>query len=131
MQKGEKLPGVEKLVTKEKIAQYAHASGDFNPVHLDEEFAAGTPFGRTIAHGMLILAFLSEMMTRAFQRQWLEGSRLKVRFKAPVYPGDVVTTFGEVKDIQELNGARYATCTVGCRNQRGEEVIIGEARTRI
>ena len=63
--KGQELPRVEKLVSQEQIKRYAQASGDFNPVHLDEEFAAAATFGRIVAHGMLILAFLSEMMTMA------------------------------------------------------------------
>lgn len=125
--KGQELPRVEKLVSQEQIKRYAQASGDFNPVHLDEEFAATTTFGRIVAHGMLILAFLSEMMTMAFSDKWLEGGCLKVRFKAPVFPGDTVTTFGTIKDIQEKDGVVYAACVVGCLNQRGEEVITGEA----
>lgn len=127
---GQKLPCVERLITQERIQKYAHASGDFNPIHIDERFAATTPFGRTIAHGMLILAVVSEMMTVAFDMGWLEGGRLKVRFKAPVYPGGVVTTFGEVTGVREIDGAKYAICSVGCRNHKGEEVIVGEARAR-
>ncbi len=125
--KGRELPRIEKLVSQEQIKWYAQASGDFNPVHLDEKFAATTTFGRIIAHGMLILAFLSEMMTMAYSDKWLEGGRLKVRFKAPVFPGDTVTTFGTMKDIQKKDGVVYAAYVVGCRNQRGEEVITGEA----
>lgn len=127
MRAGQELPRVEKRVTQSQIEKYAHASGDFNPVHLDEDFAATTPFGKTIAHGMLILAFLSEMMTKAFQKEWLNHGRLKVRFKAPAYPGDLISTYGTVKEIKQSDNVAYAICVVGCKNQKGEDVIAGEA----
>ena len=127
MNVGQQLPKIEKYITQEQIERYAEASGDFNPIHIDEEFAATTPFGGRIAHGMLVLAFLSEMMTQAFQREWLESGRLKVRFKAPVFPGDVVTTFGQIRSIREEEGFSYANCALSCHNQKGGEVISGEA----
>ena len=65
-------------VTQEQINRYAEASGDFNPIHLDAQFAAASSFGRIVAHGMLVLAFLSEMMTTAFGSAWLESGKLKV-----------------------------------------------------
>lgn len=125
------LPSIEKQVTQERIKRYAQASGDFNPVHLDAAFAAKTPFGRTIAHGMMGVAFISEMMTRAFESRWLEGGHLKMRFKAPIYAEDLVTTFGHLKEVTEERGSRYARYAVGCRSPRGEEVIVGEATVRL
>jgi acyl dehydratase len=72
-----------KEVTQPQIDAYAAASGDHNPIHVDEAFARATPLGGTIAHGMLVLAFISEMMTAAFGRAWLDSGRLDVRFRAP------------------------------------------------
>ena len=126
-QQGEALPSLQREVTLEGIRRYAHASGDFNPVHLDGEFAAKTSFGGIVAHGMLLLAYLSEMMARAFGRRWAEGGRLKVRFLAPARPGDRVTAFGEVARRVERDGAPFLECRVGCRNQRGEDLVSGEA----
>ena len=93
---GSSLPSVVKHVTQREINLYAEASGDFNPIHIDEAFAAKTPLGGTIAHGMLILAYASEMMTRAFGQSWLEGGRLSVRFKAAARPQDTITTSGRI-----------------------------------
>ena len=124
---GEGLPELRKLVTQEQINRYARASGDFNPIHLDPEFAAGSSFGRTVAHGMLVLAFLSEMLTTAFGRAWLESGRLKVRFRSPVYPGEEVTSYGRVTRSEAQEEGHLLVCAVGCRNQKGEEVITGEA----
>ena len=120
---GQALPEVEKAVTRERISSYVRASGDHNPLHIDAEFAAKSQFGGIIAHGMMTLAFVSEMLTLAFGRSWLESGRLKVRFKAAAYPGDTLRTWGMVDKAE--HGA--IGCSVGLRNQRGEEVISGVA----
>ena len=78
---GAALPPVTKTLTQEKIAVYSDAGGDHNPLHTDAEFAAKTQFGGTIAHGMLLLAYVSEMLTAAFGRDWAASGRLKVRFR--------------------------------------------------
>jgi 3-hydroxybutyryl-CoA dehydratase len=123
LEPGAELAPVVKEITQEKINRYALASGDGNPLHTDPEFAAKTMFGGTIAHGMLILAYLSEMMTAAFGRAWLSGGRLKVRFKAPARPGDTVSAVGRVVRAE---GGR-TVCEVECRNQRDEVLVSGEA----
>lgn len=123
----QKLPVIQKMVTQEQITAYAIASGDHNPIHLDSKFAATTTFGRTIAHGMLILAYISEMMTSAFGRQWLSSGALKVRFKTPVYTGDAVTTFGTLKKAETQGDALIATYIIGCLTRKDEEAIVGEA----
>ena len=91
---GDDLPPLAKTITQEKIGRYADASGDHNPLHTDPEFAASTQFGGTVAHGMLVLAYLSEMLTGAFGERWVAGGRMKARFRAPARPGDTVTAAG-------------------------------------
>ncbi len=127
MQEGQDLPELRKLVTQDQINRYARVSGDGNLIHLDPQFAANSTFGRIVAHGMLVLAFPSEMLTQAFGRSWLESGRLKVRFRAPVYPGDEVVTFGRVTGVVAENGGRRIHCSVGCRKAGGQDVITGEA----
>lgn len=127
MKEGDTLPAIEKSVTQEQIESYAEAAGDFNPIHLDQEFAANTDFGGRIAHGMMIIAFVSEMMTVAFQEDWLAKGQLKVRFRAPVYPGETVATFGQVKSVQEQDGNTRFVCSVGVRMQNGDDAINGDA----
>ena len=127
MKAGDALPSVTKLVTQQGVNDYARASGDFNPLHLDAEFAAKSSYGRRVVHGMFVLAYVSEMMTLAFGRPWLESGRLKVRFRAPVYPESEVTTFGTVLEVLPDGDQVRLECSVGCRNQDGEEVISGTA----
>ena len=128
---GKVLPSIVRHVTQEKINLYAEASGDFNPIHIDEAFASQTPLGGTIAHGMLILAYVSEMMTQIFDSGWLSRGKLSVRFKAPAKPGDTVTVSGTINSIEEKDGVLYAGCGIECYNQKGDIIISGEASAPI
>lgn len=122
------LPVIEKVVTREQVRRYAQASGDFNPVHIDEGFASRSYFGRVVAHGMLTLAFLSEMLTLAFGRSWLDSGGLKVRFKKPAYPGERLRTWGEVSREESRGSHRLVHCSIALLNcQDDEEVITGTA----
>lgn len=120
---GTELPSITKEITQDKINRYADASGDHNPLHIDPEYAATTQFGGTIAHGMLMLAYISEMMTASFGEQWLESGRLKVRFRAPAKPGDAVTARGAVTSVD----AQHVACEVECTSQSGEVLVSGQA----
>lgn len=114
---------VVRALSQPQLHAYADASGDHNPIHVDPDFARSTPFGGTIAHGMLVLAFIGEMMYAAFGESWLASGRLKVRFKAPARPGDTVTaSAGFVRESQTEQ--EYA---VQCANERGEVLIEGRA----
>lgn len=124
---GTELPSLAKTLSQEKIDRYARASGDFNPIHVDPAFAAQTPFGGTIAHGMLLLAYLSEMLTAAFGRTWLAGGRLKIRFKGAARPGDVVTARGRVQRVKGERGI----CSVECLNQQGQVLVAGQAEVKL
>lgn len=82
---------VERAVTQEMIDRYADVSGDRNPLHIDQDYAQGTSFGRTIAHGQLLLALLSEAMLEECGEAWASSGELDVKFVSPVFSGDVVT----------------------------------------
>jgi 3-hydroxybutyryl-CoA dehydratase len=130
IQEGKTLSPVVKHITQEKINLYAEASGDFNPIHVDESFAAETPFGGTIAHGMLNLAYVSEMMTSAFGQNWLSGGKLRARFKESARPGDTLTISGKINSIEQQDGVSYANCTFECRNQKDEVIVAGETAAK-
>ena len=127
MKLDETLPAVEKVVTQEQLSRYADVSGDHNPLHLDPEFASGTQFGGVIAHGMLTLAFVSEMLTLAFGKSWLDSGKLKVKFKGAAYPGDRLRTSGRVVKEEAGSDGRSVRCSVGLTNDREEELITGVA----
>lgn len=117
------LESVVRTIDQGRIDAYAAASGDHNPIHVDEQFAAASPFGGTIAHGMLVLAMLGELMHNAHGERWIGSGRLKARFKAPTRPGDTVTASGE----QARRGDGVIEYNVRCTNQAGEVLIEGRA----
>ena len=122
------LAPLVKTITQRLLDQYCEASGDHNPLHWDAEFAAGTRFGGVIAHGMLTLAFISEMMAASFGRSWLETGSLKVRFKGAAYVGEEVETWGKISREEHRGNRRRVTCSVGVRNrQTRSEIISGSA----
>jgi 3-hydroxybutyryl-CoA dehydratase len=131
IKEGQTLHPVVKHITQEKINLYAEASGDFNPIHVDQSFAAKTPFGGTIAHGMLSLAYVSEMMSLAFGRSWLSGGKLRAKFKDSARPGDTLTITGKIFCIEQKSDVSYANCTYECRNQKGEMIVAGEAAVKL
>jgi acyl dehydratase len=63
---------VSRTLSQEQLHAYADAAGDHNPIHVDPDYARGTPFGGTIAHGMLVLAMIGEMMHDALGAAWIE-----------------------------------------------------------
>ena len=118
------LAVISKEINQGRLNAYAKASGDDNPLHLDPEFAAATQFGGIIAHGMLTLAFVSEMMAAAHGRDWLESGGLRVRFKGAAYLGDQVEAWGNLAKERDLS----RTYSVGVRNRaNGQELITGTA----
>lgn len=120
-----------RLITQRDINLYAEASGDYNPIHIDPDFAARTPFGGTIAHGMLVLAYMAEMMVATFGQVWLQGGKLRARFKAAARPGDTLILRGRVRRVEPEGQSHLIKCEVSCRNQKGEDVVLGEAEVRL
>jgi len=117
---GQTLPSLTKHVTVEQIRQYADASGDPNPIHLDETFARSAGLPSVIAHGMLTMAFANQMVT-----DWLGDrsllKRLQGRFAGMVLPGDEVTCSGSV--ASKDSDARRVVINLVVTNQRGERVF--------
>ena len=127
MDVGMELRSITRLVEQDDISAYAEASGDFNPIHLDVEFAKATRFGGTIAHGMMIAAMLSELMATNFGIDWARSGQVKIRFRSPVRPGETVTAHGKVSRVREEAEGTKLTCSVGIMTDKDEEAITGNA----
>lgn len=112
-------------VTDELVRAFAEVSGDHNPIHLDDEFAKTTRFGRRIAHGMLSGAFISGVLGYELSERKIVYLSQTMKFTAPVYIGDTVTTTSTVKGIRE--DKNIVTMDTVCANQNGETVVTGEA----
>src|SRR3978361_702543 len=88
------------------IELFGEASSDRNPLHFDEGFAAGTPFGGRIAHGMITAAFISAMIGNELPGHGSVYLSQQLKFRAPVRPGDVVRVEGEVGDYDRARRRR-------------------------
>src|SRR5579863_3483789 len=124
---GDALPPLVKApITKVQLLKYAGASGDYNLIHTDVETARAVGLGDVIAHGMLGMAFLGELVTGVAGPEGVR--RLTARFGAMVRLGDVITGRGTVAAIAPRDdGATLATLEVWAENQKGEKVTTGEA----
>lgn len=113
-----------KTVTEADIVQFAGVTGDFNPVHVNAEFAATTMFKQRIAHGMLSAGFISTVLGMRLPGPGCIYVGQSLRFRAPVFIGDTVTARVKVTGLKpERNMVTLETvCSVG-----DKEVITGEA----
>lgn len=114
-----------KTITDDDIRRFAELSGDHNPVHLDDEYAAATRFGRRIAHGMLAASLVSATLANELPGPGSVYLSQTLRFVAPVFPGDTVTARVEVTKVRE--DKPVVTLETVCTNGRGEKLIEGEA----
>lgn len=112
-------------ITEDDITKFAEVSGDYNPLHMDDEFAAGTTFGKRIAHGALTASYISGILGNNLPGPGAIFTGLSMRFRRPVYIGDEVTVRAEVSE-KKARGNRV-TLAVSCI-VAGKRVIIGEAQ---
>ena len=116
---------LSKTFTDADVAAFAELTGDQNPVHLDDEYAARTRFGRRIAHGMLGASLISAVLANELPGRGTVYLSQTLKFTAPVFPGDTVTARVVVKHVRE--DKPVVTLETVCTNERGERVVEGEA----
>ena len=116
---------LSRIISDADIRAFAELSGDDNPVHLDDDFARTTRFGRRIAHGMLGASLISTVLGTKLPGQGAIYLSQTIQFLAPVFPGDTVTAKVTVTKVKE--GKPILTLETICENQRGETLIKGEA----
>ncbi|HEY3586789.1 MAG TPA: MaoC family dehydratase [Myxococcaceae bacterium] len=127
---GEELPALTKTpVDRVQLARYAGASGDFNPVHVDETYAKSLGMPSVYAPGMLIMGFLGQLVS-----DWARGAQLRrysVKFSKIVWPGDTVVCKGRVTERWGEEGRYYAELDLWAENQKGELVLRGGAQIQL
>lgn len=126
VQVGDELPPLVKgPLAQIQLTRYAGASGDFNPIHQDAEFARAAGMGGVFAHGMLSMGFVAQALT-----DWAGAGtvrRLGVRFAALVRLKDTVTCGGRVLAKTSKDDRHLVDLEVWAENQRGEKVVTGRA----
>ena len=120
---------ISKTITDDDIQKFADASGDHNPLHLDDEFAKSTRFGRRIAHGMFSASLISAVIANQLPGQGSIYLGQTLKFVAPVFPGDTITARVTVISIRDDKPVMKLETV--CSNQHGEVVITGEATARV
>lgn len=114
-----------KAFTDADVRAFAKISGDHNPVHLDEAYAAKTPFKKRIAHGMLTAGLISAILGTQLPGEGSIYLEQTLNFKAPVYLDETITATVTVVKLHERKP--IATLETICKNQDGVVVLDGEA----
>jgi len=114
-----------KTVSETDIYQFAGITGDFNPAHMNEEYAKKTFFKTRIAHGMLSAGFISTAIGNKLPGTGSIYVKQDLRFLAPVRIGDTITARVEVIEI--MDGKNRVRLKTVCVNQEGTQVLDGEA----
>jgi acyl dehydratase len=112
-----------KTVSEADVYLYAGITGDFSPNHVDEVYMRAGRYGRRIAHGTLLVGFMSAASARVYLGRTVSLGYDRIRFTAPVYFGDTITTEYRIREIDTEKRRVYADVT--CRNERGETVAAG------
>jgi 3-hydroxybutyryl-CoA dehydratase len=114
-----------KTFSDEDVRKFAEISGDNNPIHLDDEYAAGTRFGKRLVHGMLTSGLISAILGTQLPGPGSVYISQTLKFRAPVYISDTITTTVTVSKLR--TDKPIATFETLCKNQDGTVVIEGEA----
>tara|TARA_Y100000817_G_scaffold304561_1_gene287709 strand:- start:1001 stop:1390 length:390 start_codon:yes stop_codon:yes gene_type:complete len=120
-----KTEKLEKLITENMVSDYANVSGDFNPVHLDDEYAKNTEFKNKIVHGMLLISNINEIMYLNFNDNWNKKGSLKIKFRSPLFVNSKLITNLKIKKIDKNNDGTLYTCEVMCNDVDGNILISG------
>ncbi|HZI11098.1 MAG TPA: MaoC family dehydratase [Myxococcus sp.] len=127
---GDELPALAKApIDRVQLSRYAGASGDFNPVHVDELYAKSVGMPSVYAPGMLVMGMLGQLIS-----DWARGGQMRrynVRFIKMVWPGDTVVCKGRVSDRHGTGGRYFVDIDLWAENQRGELVMKGGAQIQL
>ena len=111
-------------LTQASVEAYASITGDYNPLHFDEKFAAGTKFGRRVVHGGLTSGILNALVAEDLPGPGTVFMSQELKYVAPVFIGDTITGEVEVLKVHETKPVTQVRATV--RREDGEIVLEGE-----
>jgi 3-hydroxybutyryl-CoA dehydratase len=114
-----------RTISAEDVARFAEVSGDDNPLHLDVEYAATTPFGRPIVHGAFLLAVVSKVLGRDYPGHGAVAVALSAKFLRPVPVGSEITV--EVKVVEKVEARQQVRAKITVYNAEGKTACGGEA----
>jgi len=116
------------VVDDKLVRGFADATGDHNPIHIDDAFAKKTKFGQRIAHGGILFGIISRVLAMDMPGPGTIYLSQLVRFRAPVFINDEVTLELTITELLPKNGAKISTVI---KKQTGEVVMDGEATVKL
>ncbi|GAA0612567.1 dihydroxy-acid dehydratase [Sporichthya brevicatena] len=116
-------------LTRTRIVQFAAASGELSPVHIDEEAAQALGHPTVMGHGMMTLAMAARVITCWFGADALRT--LSARFTAPVWPGDCLSSRAVVTSVETVGALTLVGLALEATNGRGIRVLAGQAGVAI
>lgn len=120
---------LQKTFTDEDVRKFAEITTDVNPIHLDEEYAKTSIFGRRIAHGILVSGLISAVIANVLPGPGSIYLGQELRFSAPVFLGDTITAEVEVAELRQ--DKKIAKLLTTCKKQDGTTVITGQATVKL
>lgn len=127
---GEEVVNLTKSpISKGQLVRYAGASGDFNPLHTDDETARKAGFDGVVAHGMLIMGFLTQAATTWMPKRFLK--KINVRFKAVTRAGDTITVTMKVTEKQVQENIGRIVCSVEAVDQNKQVKANGTVEMHV
>ncbi len=122
---GEEISILEKKPTTQQLVMWAGASGDYNPIHYDKDFALNRGLPGVVVHGQLSTAFICQMLSDWYGKKG-KLRKLNVSYKGLSFPGDTLICRGVIKDKSKVDD-NLVTLDVWVENQRGEKTVAGTA----
>ena len=123
---GSEIPPLVKHPTTRQLVMWAGASGDYNPIHYDKDFAQSRGLSGVIVQGQLLASFLGQLVT-----DWIgeQGAFVKLHcsYKGMNYPGEAITCKGRVSKKYVEDGEHYVECSLWAENDKGERTVTGTA----
>ena len=113
-------------INESTINEFARISGDYNPLHMDEQYASKTQFGKRVCHGMLLASFFSRLVGMYMPGKNALYFSQTLNFQTPCFVGDKVTIEGEV--IEKSQSTRIITIKTTAHNQVGKCLVDGIAK---
>jgi len=116
-------------ITESMVDEFSEFSGDFNPLHIDNEYAASSTFGKRIVHGMLLASFFSRLVGMYLPGKNAIYFSQNLNFVGPCYIGDKVTVQGEIIDKSEAT--KIIKLKTSIKNQEGTSLIEGTSQIMV
>ena len=116
-------------IDEEMVERFANLSGDFNPLHMDEDYAKNTKFQKRVVHGMLLASFFSRLVGMHLPGKKALYLLQNLKFKNPAFIGDQLKVTGRVTSVSEQ--LKIITMETTILNSKGQTLVEGEAKVTI